>query len=365
MRWALLRDGNGAFLEKERRVTPRGIRRSMYLVHQYTGFIFAAYLIVICASGTALVLEENQIEGYRDYLMLRVPVRAQKMSVGEVYAIAARAYPDSRYRHILLSCPSGCTYDVSFDDGPNRLDVLVDPYTGRILKTVLWEHTAVGMLYGLHGSLFMGDLGETVNAAAGLSLIVLGCTGLLLWRGRFGYRLSYDLHRVVGAVAVAFLLMWAITAAGQVFLTDPAEPITDVEPSKPAKSLSLDRRIGIANAALPGELTFVYFGRGTVVVRKRVPGDPDPYGYSYVAVDGAGRVTQVYDARTFPLSWRVRKAMYAVHIGAPGGPVLRALYAIIGLAPAALFLTAFLMWLRKLKLYTGSSSRTVARRIRR
>ncbi len=349
MRWALLRDGNGASLEKVREVMPRGIRRSLYLVHQYTGFVFAAYLVVICASGTALVLLENQIEGYRDYLMLRVPVRAHKLSIGEVYARAARAHPVKRNRHILLSCSSGCTYDVSFDDGPNRLDVLIDPYTGTILKTVVWERTAIGILYGLHGSLFMGDVGETVNAAAGLSLIVLGCTGLLLWRGRFGYRLNYDLHRIIGAVAVAFLLMWAVTAAGQVLLTDPPEPIGNVEPAKPAKSLSFDRLVGIGNAALPGELTFVYPGRGTVVVRKRVPGDPDPYGYSYVAVDGAGRIRQVYDARTFPLSWRIRKAMYAVHIGAPGGPVLRALYAIVGLAPAALFVTAFSMWLRKLK----------------
>lgn len=325
-------------------------RRVLFLVHQYTGFVFAAYLIVICASGTALVLLESQIDGYRDYLMLRVPMGEHKLSIGDVYSIAVRAHPDKHYRHILLSCPRDCTYDVSFDDGPNRLDVLVDPYTGAILKTVVWEHTAIGRLYGLHGSLFLGDMGETINSVAGLSLIVLGCTGLLLWRGRFLRRLNvYNLHRIFGVAAVAFLSMWAVTAAGQTFWDEPPEPIPDMQSTNGVKALSFDRAIAVGDAALPGELTFAGYANGGVVVRKRVPGDPDPYGYSYVAVDDAGRVRQVYDVRTFPLSWRIRAALYAVHIGAPGGPVLRAVYAVMGLAPAALFTTAFVMWLGRLK----------------
>jgi uncharacterized iron-regulated membrane protein len=181
-------------------------------------------------------------------------------------------------------------------------------------------------------------------------LIVLGCTGIYLWPWRFRLRWNaLDLHRTIGVFAAAFLFMWALTAAGQVFWDEPDEPIAPA-PSH-GTALGLDRLVAIGNAALPGELTFVYPpANGVVVVRKRVPGDPDPYGYSYVAVDAhAGLVVQVYDARTFPPSWRVRTAMYAVHIGAPGGPVLRALYALFGLAPAVLFVTAFLMWRKKLK----------------
>lgn len=325
-------------------------RRLLFLVHQYTGFICAAYLIVVCTSGTALLLLENQIEGYRDYLMVRVPVRTGTLSLADIASIAQRANPGKRVRHILLSCPSGCTYDVSFDEGSNRRDVLVDPSTGEILKTLVWEHTTIGTLYRLHGSLFAGDAGEAINAAAGLSLIVLGCTGIYLWPRRIRLRFNaLDLHRAVGIFAVAFLVMWSVTAAAQVFLPDTDEPIAPVAAT--GGELPLDRLVAIGNAALPGELTFVYPpSRGTVVVRKRVPGDPDQYGYSYVAVDAhTGRVAQVYDARSFPLSWRIREAMYSVHTGAPGGPVLRALYAVFGLAPAMLFATAFLMWLRKLK----------------
>jgi hypothetical protein len=41
--------------------------------------------------------------------------------------------------------------------------------------------------------------------------------------------------------------------------------------------------------------------------------------------------------------------VYAIHIGVPGGIVLRLVYAVFGLAPAALFATAFSMSLYKLK----------------
>ncbi|HKE37701.1 MAG TPA: PepSY-associated TM helix domain-containing protein [Candidatus Baltobacteraceae bacterium] len=346
-------------------MTAAGLRRLLFLVHQYTGFIFAAYLIVVCGSGTILLLLENQIEGYRHYLMVRVPAGEKTVGLGAVVAAAAEANPRRTLRHVLLSCPSGCTYDVSFDYGDDRLDVLVDPYTGRIVKSVIWEQTAIGRLYGFHGSLFAGDTGETVNAAAGLSLVLMGCTGLYLWPGwrrlRQGFtikwpptqpfRLSYDVHKIVGIVSVAFLMMWALTAAGQVFWTDYAEPVSPAPaPTNATMQRGIDSIVAMGNAVLPGELTMVYRAGGLLVLRKRVPGDPDPYGYSYIAVNAAtGALRQVYDARTFPLLWRVREAMYAVHIGSPGGPVLRALYAFFGLMPAVLFLTGFLMWRNNLK----------------
>jgi uncharacterized iron-regulated membrane protein len=156
-------------------------------------------------------------------------------------------------------------------------------------------------------------------------------------------------HKIIGLSAVSFLLMWSLTAAGQVLWPEPPEPIFSTQSA--GSSLSVDKLARIGDAALPGQLTVVYMpSRGTLVVRKRVPGDLDPYGYSYVAVDThTGRVVQIYDARNFPMLWRIRAAMYAIHIGAPGGIVLRLVYAVFGLAPAFLFLTAFLMWLYKLK----------------
>jgi uncharacterized iron-regulated membrane protein len=347
------------------------------LVHQYTGFIFAAYLIVVCASGALLVLLENGIADYRDYAMLRVPTREHKVSLAEMVGSVERANGGKKVYHILESCARGCTYDLSLRSGADRLDALVDPYTGAILTTVDWDRTPIGILYRLHGSLFSGDVGETTNAIAGLSAILLGATGLYLWPGWRGlgngfrikwrgapYRVSYDLHKVAGIVAVGFLVMWALTAAGQVLWPGPPEPIVSAAGGGGARSL--DALVRTGDAALRGEVTFVALpSDGTIVVRKRVPGDPDPYGYSYVVVDArTDRVAQVYDVTDLPLIWRIRAAMYAFHIGSPGGIVLRLVYAIVGLAPALLFTTAFVMWLQKLKASAkGSRQRQTVRKV--
>lgn len=339
-------------------------RQLMILVHQYSGFIFAAYLIFVCLTGSILILLEDQISGYRDYLQQSVPIATHTVPVERMLRSVEMANPGKPVYHIVESCPSGCTYDFSMHDGVNRLDALVDPYTGSIVSTKVWERTPVGFLAQLHGNLFAGDTGEIINAIAGLSLILVSLTGLYLWPGwkaaKHGftikwsggsYRVNYDLHKVVGITALCFLLVWALSAAGLALWPEPPESIAAVQQPPGTQAKSLDELIKVGNKALPGQLVYVYTpNNGTVVLRKRVPGDIDPYGYSYIAVNEfTGRVSQVYDMRSFAWPWRVKMAMFAIHLGTPGGIVLRLAYVVMGLAPAALFVTAFSMWLLKLK----------------
>jgi uncharacterized iron-regulated membrane protein len=323
--------------------------RVLFVIHKYTGFIFAAYLIVVCVSGAVLLLLENAIPEFRDYPSLRVPAGPHKASLDAMLASVESAHPGKRVYHVLESCEPGCSYDFSMQDGGRRLDALVDPYSGRVLETVVWQNTAVGELYALHGSLYAGDAGETINATAGLSLVVLGVTGLWLWPGWRRFRwTAFQVHTTTGVIAAAFLLVWACSAAAQVFWPDPPEPIPSLTGT--ARAMRLDSLVPRAAAALPGDVTMIYPpDRGVVVVRKRVPGDPDPYGYSYVVVDAStGALVQIYDARRFPFLWKLRTAAYAVHIGSYGGIPLRLVYAIAGCAPAVLFVSAFFMWLRKI-----------------
>jgi uncharacterized iron-regulated membrane protein len=346
-------------------VTSANSRKIVLLLHQYCGFIFAAYLIVICLSGSALVLLENQISGYRDYAQTSVAVLAHKVSLSEMVQTVERANPGKHVYHVLESCRSGCTYNLSMHDGANRLDVLVDPYTGKIVRTEVWERSAIGFLHSLHAELFAGDTGEAINATIGLSLVIMTLSGLYLWPGwrvpkrgftirwRGGtYRINYDIHKVVGIVSVCFLLMWSLTAAGIALWPSPPEQLVNAAHKNPQKHAeAFDALVRAGDSALDGPMTFAFTAsNGVVVVRKQVPGDVDPYGYSYVAVNEyTGRVVRVQDVRTLPLLSRINMALYGIHVGAPGGIVLRTIYVVVGISPAVLFTTAFLMWLMKLK----------------
>jgi uncharacterized iron-regulated membrane protein len=344
------------------------MRKALFIIHQYLGFTVGIYLIVICATGALLILLENRIDEFRDYPMERVPVGASLHSLDAIVASAQHAYPGGSATHVLLSCPSGCTYDVTLRDARGRrIDALVDPYTLRVVKVVPWDRSAVGLLYELHANLFAGDNGSMINSMIGFVAVLQVLTGLLLWPGWIrlnrgfsikwradGWRLNFDLHKVTGIVAFAFLIFIVCSgAAGVIFPEPPTEAAARIRPAIAARPLSLDELVLHADRALPGRVTMVYTAQGNsalVRVRKIVPGDPDPYGWSNVALDRySGEVVSVYDVAKWPLWWRIYTYFYPLHIGSIGGYALRSLYVVLATAPIVLYFTAFLMWLNRLR----------------
>jgi uncharacterized iron-regulated membrane protein len=117
--------------------------------------------------------------------------------------------------------------------------------------------------------------------------------------------------------------------------------------------LDLDTLVARADRALPGRITMIYppaTSTAPLRIRKVVPGDPDPYGWSYVSVDqSSGTVIEKEDTTTWSIWWRVYTYFYPLHIGSIGGYPLRFLYLLLAFAPIALYTTGFLMWLDRLR----------------
>jgi uncharacterized iron-regulated membrane protein len=343
------------------------LRRTIFTIHKYLGFTVGAYFIVICATGAALVLLENQIPDFRDFPIRHVQAHARTSSLDAILASAKQIEPDLRVTHILQSCAAGCTDDVSFSepDG-DRLDVLVDPYTTRIVATVLRSESAIGRLYEFHANLFGGDEGSLINSSIGIVALLLVLTGAYMWPGwsrpargfsikwRGGqWRVNFDIHKMIGIVGVSFFVLIVFSGIAGVFISEP--PVTESSTTTAGERhpLSLDALVDDADKALPGAVTMIYppaTAYSTVVVRKVVPGDPDPYGWSYVSVDRfTGKVVAMNDEAAWPFAWRAYTWLYPLHIGSAGGYPLRFVYVLVACAPVALYLTAFLMWLRRVE----------------
>ena len=343
------------------------MRQTVFTIHKYLGFTIGAYLIVICATGGALVLLEDPIAGFRDFPMRHVQARSNAQSLDAVLASAKRAYPVSHVTHILESCASGCTYDVSIaQPGGDRLDALVDPYTAQIVGSVLRSRSAIGRLYEFHANLYAGDEGSLINSVIGSVALLLVLTGAYMWPGwkrparGFSvkwrgdrWRVNFDIHKIVGIVSVAFFVLIIASGVGGVFLQEPPVTQSSSTPAHGDRPRSLDELVADANEALPGTITMVYppaKADSTVVVREVVAGDPDPYGWSYVSVDRfSGKVVAMNDATKWPLEWRAYTWLYPLHIGSAGGNALRFVYVLVAFAPVALYLTAFLMWLKRVE----------------
>jgi uncharacterized iron-regulated membrane protein len=344
------------------------VRQLIFVLHKYLGLFIGLYFLVICLTGAVLVILENRIDNFLDYPVVHVNAESKKQPLLKMLQTVETAFPNGTVGHIIKSCARGCTYDFTISRGTDdHIDVLVDPYTARIVQTGLWSATPIGFMYSFHANLFAGEAGSHINAYVSLAAILLVLTGLYLWPGwrtirnafaiKWGasvWRINFDLHKIIGFTCVLFFVYIVITGIATVLISEPdlsPPQVTTAHGAHP--QLDLDALVALADRALPGRITMIYPPASSTAplrIRKVVPGDPDPYGWSYVSVDQrSGAVIEKEDTTNWSIWWRVYTYFYPLHIGSIGGYPLRFLYILLALAPIALYTTGFLMWLDRLR----------------
>jgi uncharacterized iron-regulated membrane protein len=182
-----------------------------------------------------------------------------------------------------------------------RLQRLFNPYTGADLgdplrfgfRFVLW-------LADLHDNLLLAQTGRLINAAGGILTMLLVLTGAIIWwpgidtwRRSLSFRwktnpkgFNWTLHSALGFWTFAFLFMWAITG---IYLSIPTTFNAAVDFLEPLHASSRSLRFG------------------------------DKLLY-----------------------WLAQ-----AHFGRFAGIPVKIIWTVIGLAPAALFVTGMLMWWKR------------------
>jgi uncharacterized iron-regulated membrane protein len=224
---------------------------------------------------------------------------ARRLSLDELRAAAERAYPDHEITALneAVTRRTAVVHVTISRDGEIR-ERLFNPYTGSDLgdsftrgeRAVLWT-------VRLHDDLLYGSSGRYWNGV-GSGLVTLLClTGAVVWwpgvsrwrrslivKRHSGWRrLTWDLHSAMGAWLFLFILMWGVSG----FYMGVPEPFT----------------------ALVDYIS-----------------DPDPD----LLGDRPGDVA---------LAWLSR-----LHFGRWQSSWLKALWALIGVAPALMFVTGAIMW---------------------
>jgi len=174
----------------------------------------------------------------------------------------------------------------------------------------------------LHGSLLMDSDGMTANAIGGFLIAALCLTGIVVWwPGVAGWRRAlgvhanagwkrfvFDLHGAVGFWTFAVLLMWGVTGGYFVFPQPFRATINLFTP-------------------IYAPATFPLGASAAGNTRDRAPNNP-------------------IRPRRRPLTTgaRILRGFSYAHYGNFAGWSVKALWVILGLAPAVLFSTALLMW---------------------
>jgi uncharacterized iron-regulated membrane protein len=278
-------------------------RRAFFQVHLWSGIGIGLYVLMISVTGSVLVYaNELYVAATPKPIVSTGP--GPRLTDEQLKDAAIRAYPGYRVMNLERARNLDRAVDVWLQRGGQDKKRMFDPRTGNDLgESVPLGIWLLSKLLDLHDNLLAGPTGRNVNGVGALTLLTLVATGLVIWwpgiktwrrnltlhRGVGWKRLVWDLHSMIGFWSLGFMLLFAVTG---VYLGIP-QPFEDLA----------DRL-------------------------KPLIGAGDRINY-WLAILHAGRINGI----GFPCS-------------GPGlcDKTTKAIWAVFGLAPAAMFATGAIMW---------------------
>ncbi len=272
------------------------LRKALFQVHLWTGIGAGLYVLIISLSGSLLVYR-NELYRAATPSPTLVSVSGPQLTAEQIQAAATRAYPGYDVTVYRQRNPNQAV-DVRLAKGSENKYRLFDPYTGNDLgNSIPPAIRFVSWLTDLHDNLLFGPTGRLVNGFGALLWTALAATGLVIWwpgidtwrrsltvRRNVGWkRFNWDLHSALGFWTLAFVLLFGVTGIYLSYQRSFLELADYIEPPT-------DENLG----------------------------------------------SRIVDSFTYWLAY--------LHFGRFGGWSTKAIWAVVGLAPACMFVTGALMW---------------------
>ena len=275
-------------------------RRVFFQVHLWVGVGLGLYILMISVTGSLLVYRREMAAAVGP---VYVTPREHRLTQDELSAIVHRAYPGFSLEQVFPPRLRGQivpnqAVEVQLRRGDDTIARLLDPYTGADLGDT--TRPALGLilwLADLHDNLLAGRTGRVVNGIGAIFATLLACTGAILWwpgisnwrrsikmdwkQKRYGFH--WSLHNVIGFWMLSFILLWGISG---IYFSFPEPFSAVVDFFEPLDDTTAGNRIG----------------------------------------------DEV-------LAWLAR-----LHFGRFSGLTVKAMWTVLGLAPAVLAVTGSLMW---------------------
>lgn len=327
-------------------------------LHLYVGLVVGLFLLVLSVTGGVLIFKD-EIWAVR-YAELRQPLAVlSDADHAEAFATIDQLFPQG-VRLVRVPRAGRPAYHVYLEDG----EALIGQKDHQLIRHWRWYETPMGIVTDLHFHLGAGNVGKIAGGLIGLVAAAMALTGFILWwplRRQFGLRSLWlvnlrratllRLHRDLGTLAGAFILLFTLTAVGIVFypavrgtlnaiFSDrpvlTATPLPDTlsrqVPPPPAEAMraarnSLPQARLISYSPPDGDSSLYYF-------RFKMPDEPHPNGRSEVYVRYPDEVLAHIDATMQPLGERMAQTIFPLHAARIGGTPYRAvaLIAAVGLA---------------------------------
>jgi uncharacterized iron-regulated membrane protein len=407
------------------------VKKAIIWVHRWSSFTIGLLLVLVCTTG-ALVLYTGEWKQWTNGKVYENTTSDHPVTIDQALATVQEAHPDFQAGYV--NWYSGI-YEVYSNDYEGHHGFYgVDEGSGRITGYANPDAGFMALMNQIHECFFTCDSypgyapwlaknvptlgmswltevtwGGLILGVTGILLIFLAISGIWLWwpsfkrwtegfRVRFGkgrYARDYDLHQVVGMVAIPFLLMWGLTGAAlefqwvrtawyaATFSPNPDDheveflseelPADGTTPDiSPAEAVTAARAGGGGDTKVvwistpteddPTSAYYVYFAKGFDQYRD----GPYPGAYS-VGVDrhDAARTQELDYSLAGSSSWAEtaldRAGVPTAHFGFSVNGWWRTIWFVFGLTPLFLMITGISTWLAKRGVRKRRTQATAAR----
>ncbi len=364
-------------------------------IHLWLSVPFGLVITLICFSGAMLVFENEVNEWSRPGLYYVETVKESSLPMDKLLEKVATTLPDSvSVTGVSISSDPGRAYQVSLSK-PRRASLYVDQYTGEVKGKS--ERSGFFMfMFRMHrwllDSMNPGNegifWGKMIVGVSTLLLVFVLISGIVIWWPRTRKALKnslkitatkgwrrfwYDLHVAGGMYALIFLLAMALTgltwsfpwyrmafykifgvevqqrvAQGHEQKSDAQKRDTKLAVHRKKKSFAYWQEVYDKLSRQNPEYKQISISSGTASVSFNCFGNQRASDrYSFNTDNGEFTETSLYQHQD--KSGKIRGWIYSIHVGNWGGMFTRILAFIAALIGAALPLTGYYLWIKKLK----------------
>jgi uncharacterized iron-regulated membrane protein len=360
-----------------------------FSVHRWLGIILGLWFALVGITGSILVFED-EIDAWLNPVLLTSKESGAWLAPEVLLQMVETEHSLGRVERLRPPAAPGDVYRLIFRTQPNkrtsvrRVEATFAPVSGQLLGTRPTEEFGLAAplllrtLYEFHRNVLLGSSGSNIVGIAGFLLLTSAVTGLVVaWpRSRAAWarlvhvnlrasatRISYDLHRSIGVIFVALLLLATLTGSTLVYLNyvrdfinvfSPVKsfPIVPFKPGSKSESAEFASVIERVRSAYPQqtivEVHMPFRQTGGYLFYLKTHGDEHRLGDTIAWVDPITTEILVERSdRTRSSGETLMHWFYPLHSGTAFGSAGLVAMCLTGLTPIILVLSGLWVWLRK------------------
>ncbi|MFD1604402.1 PepSY-associated TM helix domain-containing protein [Flavobacterium artemisiae] len=355
-------------------------------LHLWLGLSSGLVVFIVALTGSLMVFEKEIDQFINPEFYNVTSIGTSKKSLDYCINVLEKEYSIKKISRISTWNDPSRTIVITGKNKDKESQIFsMDPYTGKVLGTILYRDRFFSIVLSLHRELLLGDIGKIITGVSCLIFVFLLFSGLILWwpkkiknlKQRLSVkwsasfrRINWDFHSTFGFYSLTFLLIISLTGLvwsfdwfekTLYFMADGAVKKVSLKVENPTKiDPELDHNNFYQTIYNKTDSIFSYKGN----IQIRIPSDtinsiqvlkehldiriPDQSSAVYFD-KYTGENIEIRPYASFSRGDKVKRLVYPIHTGSVFGYPTKIIAFLVTLFALTLPITGLIIWLGRKK----------------